>query len=113
MLSLPSACIYTFVSGEGIHWAEEMIIPLIYICLVCTTLSHVLWNKVLAKRGASFCASFYPLQPLTSMLLGIVFLSEKLSFQLAAGAFCIVLAMIVRQKNTGHKIKFIRSANPA
>jgi drug/metabolite transporter (DMT)-like permease len=74
----------------------ELLLPLLYICIICTALSHLLWNYVLSKENASRCAAYYPLQPLTSMFLGAIFLHESITTNFAIGAILILSAMLLR-----------------
>jgi drug/metabolite transporter (DMT)-like permease len=51
---------------------------------------------VLSKEDATRCAAYYPLQPLTSMLLGAIFLKESVSINFAIGTLFILAAMVLR-----------------
>ena len=68
---------------------------LLYIGLICTALSHVLWNKSLKLLPATTCSLFYPIQPLTSAVLAILVLGEKLTVSFIIGAVLIGIGMIV------------------
>jgi drug/metabolite transporter (DMT)-like permease len=74
----------------------ELFLPILYICIVCTALSHLIWNYVLSKENASRCAAYYPLQPLTSMFLGAIFLHESITINFAIGTILILSAMLLR-----------------
>ncbi len=95
VLSLPTAWLYIRVTGAPVSFTGSLWVPLLYTCLVCTALAHLLWNELLQKLPATYCASFYPLQPLTSMLLGVVLLGEEMTLGLILGAACIVAAMVL------------------
>jgi drug/metabolite transporter (DMT)-like permease len=43
---------------------------------------------------ASFCSMFYPLQPLVSATLGVIFLGEKITVNYLVGAFVICCGII-------------------
>lgn len=70
-------------------------ISLLYIGLICTALSHVLWNKSLKLLPATTCSLFYPIQPLTSAVLAILVLGEKLTISFIIGAVLICIGMTV------------------
>lgn len=95
VLSLPSAWAFIHFTGAMVRFDSSIWAPLLYTCLVCTALAHLLWNELLQKLPATYCASFYPLQPLTSMILGVIILGEKMTPSLLIGAACIVAAMIL------------------
>ncbi len=70
------------------------ILAVLYIAFVCTALSHVLWNKSLSLLSATTCSLFYPVQPMTSALLGILLLGEKLTPAFIAGAAIICIGIL-------------------
>lgn len=71
------------------------IIALLYIGLVCTALSHVFWNRSLKILPATTCSLFYPIQPLTSAVLAIVVLGEKLTLSFIIGTVIICISMVI------------------
>ncbi len=97
VLSLPSALVFIHLTGATVSFAGNL---WMYTCLVCTALAHLLWNELLQKLPATYCASFYPLQPLTSMILGVAILGEEMTPSLLIGAACIVAAMILNSLAT-------------
>lgn len=66
----------------------------LYLGIVCTALPNFLWNKSLSVLEASTCSLFYPLQPLMSVILGMIFLGEELNARFILGGFLIVAAVI-------------------
>jgi drug/metabolite transporter (DMT)-like permease len=62
----------------------------VYIGIVCTAGGLLFWNKALESLDAATCSLFYPLQPLTSALLGILFLHEVLNLNFIAGSVLII-----------------------
>ena len=95
VLSLPTAWAFIRVTGAPVSFTGGLWAPLLYTALVCTAFAHLLWNELLQKLPATYCASFYPLQPLTSMLLGVLLLGEEMTLSLLIGAACIVSAMVL------------------
>ena len=98
VFSLPAAYAYYRISGETLHMTSSLILPILYICLICTALSHFLWNRSLRTYGAAYCTSFYPLQPIVSMTLGVLLLSEPMTAAFLIGLVLIVAAMVIRGK---------------
>lgn len=95
VLSLPTAWAFIRVTGSPVSFTGGLWAPLLYTSLVCTAFAHLMWNELLQKLPATYCASFYPLQPLTSMLLGVLLLGEEMTLSLLIGAACIVSAMVL------------------
>lgn len=79
------------------------VLSLLYIAFVCTALSHVFWNRALKILPATTCSLFYPLQPLTSAVLAIFVLGEKLTVSFIVGAIIICLGMIVAVTESNKK----------
>ena len=89
------------------NFTFESILAVLYIAFICTALSHVFWNKSLSLLDATTCSLFYPIQPLTSAVLGIALLGETVSISFITGAiiicFGIICAVIVPEKKEGKK----------
>ena len=67
----------------------KYILVLFYVAIFCTTIPHSLWNYCLSRAEASTCSLFYPIQPLTSMVLGVLLLNEHMTVGFIAGAVLI------------------------
>lgn len=68
----------------------SVILGLVYIGLVCTAFTNILWNKSLSMIDAGSCALFYPLQPMISVLFGCLFLGESINSCFVVGAVFIL-----------------------
>lgn len=75
-------------------WQPEYILLLLYVSIICTAATHMMWNYCLSKIEASQCSLFMPIQPLTSMLLGVVLLGETISLNLVVGAVLTVIGIL-------------------
>ena len=69
----------------------------VYIALICTGLAQLLWNRSLAFLNAGTCSMFYPLQPVTSTLFGVLFLGEKLTVSFLLGGAIIICGILISQ----------------
>lgn len=117
--TLPSALLWMHFTGETVHFSGSLILPLLYVCVICTAVAHLLWNYALSNGNASECAAFYPFQPVTSMLLGVLFLGEVCSTGFIIGTAMILFSIVIRQMHFGHFHRghlggnFHRPARPA
>ena len=68
---------------------------LLYMGIFCTGVTYILWNRSLSRLPAANCSAFYPIQPLTSALLGALFFHEKIGLSFAAGAVCITAGILL------------------
>lgn len=66
------------------------VLCLLYMGFCCTGVAYILWNSSLAALPASTCSSFYPIQPLTSAVLGILVFHETITTSFIVGALFIV-----------------------
>ncbi len=67
-----------------------IVIWIIYIGIVCTAGGLLFWNKALELLDAATCSLFYPIQPLTSAILGVMFLGEMLNWNFIVGSTLII-----------------------
>lgn len=95
ILALPTALLFVKINHISVLFSNKLLFPLLYICIICTALSHVAWNYALSISNATHCAAFYPLQPISSMLFGLLLLHEKLNPGFLIGSACILFAMIL------------------
>ena len=70
------------------------VLAVLFMALVGTATAHSLWNYSLSKMDASFCSMFYPLQPLTSSVLGVLLLGERITANFVVGGVIICLGIV-------------------
>lgn len=92
--NLPVAAVETAAAG-GIAFDLGTVGALLYMGIACTGLGHLLWNKSLSVLPAGTCSLFYPIQPVTSVLLGALFLGETISIKTVIGGLLIALGIII------------------
>ena len=77
-----------------ISFPPASIIAFLYMGTIGTAAPHSLWNYCLSKMDASFCSMFYPLQPLVSATLGVLFLGEQITASYLIGAAVICCGIV-------------------
>lgn len=87
---IPVSAIELNTIGIGQNGSASLIPSVLYMGLVCTALSQMLWNLGLSRLEANQCGMFYPLQPMISTLLGVVILHETISVRFVLGGICII-----------------------
>ena len=80
---------------EGFVLSVNGAVSVLYIAFVCTALSHVFWNRALKLLPATTCSLFYPIQPLTSAVLAVAVLGEKITVSFVLGAIIICAGVLV------------------
>lgn len=81
------------------------VLGLLYMGLVCTAFTNILWNKSLSLLPANTCSAFYPVQTLTSSLLGILLFHEVLTISFLAGTLCIIIGVLISLLEIPRKTK--------
>ena len=74
---------------------REALLACLYMGVLGTAVAHTLWNMSLGLLDASTCSMFYPLQPLTSAVLGVLLLHEVLTWNFVAGGLLICAGVII------------------
>lgn len=105
---IATACTVPFSISEliitsNVQFDWPVIISLLYMGVVCTALAYVFWNKSLSIVEAGECSLFYPVQPMVSVILGVIFLGEHININFIFGAILIiggVLFSILGKKET-------------
>ena len=79
----------------------ESVLAVLYMGVLGTAVTHSLWNYSLRVMDASFCSMFYPMQPLVSSILGVLFLHEAVTPSFVIGALmicCGIVAAVISAK---------------
>lgn len=79
----------------------ESVLAVLYMGVLGTAVTHSLWNYSLRVMDASFCSLFYPMQPLVSSILGVLFLHEAVTPGFVIGALmicCGIVAAVISAK---------------
>ncbi len=109
---LAAACNFVLFFVE--HFTQRTVIQvnlpavlgILYIGIVCTGVAHIFWNQGLASLPASNCSALYPVQPLTSAIMGVIFFHEVIGLSFVVGAACIVAGVLICLLLTGRGLSF-------
>ena len=98
-LLIAAACNLPFAVADtamlrGISIDFQIILSLLYMGIVCSGLAHYLWNKSLSRLPAGTCSLLYPVQPVTSVLLGVLFLHEIVTGKTVIGGLLIIFGIV-------------------
>lgn len=91
-----AVCMAPVALWDLIHHPEinlfrlEIWLPCFYLGVVGTGGAHFLWNFCLSRMEASTCSMFYPIQPLTAVIISVIFLKEQITAGMMIGAIFIV-----------------------
>lgn len=105
LIALPFTLGWAAIELQSHAFAPTMpaLLAVLYMGLAGTALAHSLWNWSLSRMDASFCSMFYPLQPLTSSVLGVVVLGEKITPNFVIGGMIICCGIVAAVKYAKQK----------
>lgn len=101
-LNIPTAAVDIIRQG-GLHLTFPAVMSLVYMGLLATGLAQYLWSKSLSMLEAGVCSLFYPLQPVFSAILGVIFLKEQLKATFFIGAAFILSNVLLSCIWSEHK----------
>ncbi len=80
-------------------FSAQSVLAVLYMGIFGTAVTHSLWNYSLRVMDASFCSMFYPMQPLVSAILGVLFLHETVTPGFILGALMICGGIVAAVKS--------------
>ena len=86
-----------------ISWTGPYVASLLYSGFVGTGLAWVLWLGLVRAGEASRVAAYVFFVPLVSVVIGALFLDERLSISLLVGATLVVSGIYLANRTTGGK----------
>ena len=93
--NIPMAIGEIVITKPLVQFDAIVVVLLLYIGVLCTALTNILWNKCLSSLEANTCSAFYPVQPLTSSFFGILFFQETLTLPFLIGFVLIVAGVLI------------------
>lgn len=96
LLHIPTAVISAVASEAGsMHVTLPAVLAILYMGVIGTGLAQSMWSRSLALLEAGTCSLFYPLQPFFSVVLGVIFLGERLGPRFFIGSALIVADVLI------------------
>lgn len=83
------------VTHQHVTVNAAVVFGLLFLGIFCTGVAYILWNEGLATLPASNCSALYPIQPLTSTVMGVLFFHEVVGLNFVAGAACIIVGVLL------------------
>ena len=94
---------------DAIKTAEPLVWwAVLYLGLIMTCFGYFLWNTLIRRHDVGLIAPFLLLLPVFSVIGGVIFLGEDLTFQKFYGGFVILIgvAVITFQPSLFFRVKF-------
>lgn len=99
------------LTHQAVTVNPQLVLGLLFLGIFCTGVAYILWNEGLASLPASNCSALYPIQPLTSTVMGVLFFHEAVGLSFVGGAVCIIIGVLLtllggrRRVRTALKVK--------
>lgn len=87
------------LQSAACSFSVQSVLAVLYMGIFGTAVTHSLWNYSLRVMDASFCSMFYPMQPLVSAILGVLFLHETVTPGFILGALMICGGIVAAVKS--------------
>lgn len=87
------------LQSAACSFSAQSVLAVLYMGIFGTAVTHSLWNYSLRVMDASFCSMFYPMQPLVSAILGVLFLHETVTPSFILGALMICGGIVAAVKS--------------
>ena len=87
------------LQSAACSFSVQSVLAVLYMGIFGTAVTHSLWNYSLRMMDASFCSMFYPMQPLVSAILGVLFLHETVTPSFILGALMICGGIVAAVKS--------------
>ena len=87
------------LQSAACSFSVQSVLAVLYMGIFGTAVTHSLWKYSLRVMDASFCSMFYPMQPLVSAILGVLFLHETVTPSFILGALMICGGIVAAVKS--------------
>jgi drug/metabolite transporter (DMT)-like permease len=93
--------LFSFLDSANNQWSEVAFLnvaqwfALLFLAIGCSVLAYFAYNVALSKRDASRVAVYFYFEPVVTIILGVTFLSEHLTWQIVIGAVVIGASVLL------------------
>ena len=91
----------SFLDPAGNQWGKIILldvtqwIALLFLAVVCSVLAYFAYNVALNNRDATHVTVYFYMEPVVTVVLGMVVLGEQLTWQIIIGAIAIGASVVV------------------
>jgi len=115
LITFISAVTFTIVSLASLNWDLRSffaplgnisyILPLLFLCVVCSILANLMVNYAASKMSVFKLASFGAISTLVSTFMGVIVLGDPVSWPLLGGAAMIIIGVqqVIRPDKSKNK----------
>lgn len=98
MLAEPMSPMSTLFRGD-------VLANMLFLALICSMAAFLIWNFVIKKIGAIRSSNYLYLDPVISIIMGVIILNERVGIVAVVGCTLVLLGVIMVEKSSkNHKI---------
>ncbi|MBR5638225.1 MAG: DMT family transporter [Muribaculaceae bacterium] len=81
----------------------DLLANMLFLALICSMAAFFIWNLVIKKIGAIRSSNYLYLDPIISILMGVILIGEKVTTIAVIGCALVLLGVIMVEKLTAKK----------
>jgi drug/metabolite transporter (DMT)-like permease len=83
----------------------DVLLNMLFLALICSMAAFFIWNLVIKKIGAIRSSNYLYLDPIVSIIMGVIVLNEKVGLVAVIGCALVLLGVILVEKASTQKHK--------
>ena len=76
----------------------DVLLNMLFLALVCSMAAFFIWNLIIKKIGAISASNYLYLEPVVSIVIGILMLGEPVGLVAVAGCALVLMGVIMVEK---------------
>lgn len=81
----------------------DLLANMLFLALICSMAAFFIWNLVIKKIGAIRSSNYLYLDPIVSIVMGVILLGEKVTTVAVLGCTLVLVGVIMVEKLTDKK----------
>mgnify|MGYP002857647605 CR=1 FL=1 len=82
----------------------DLLANMLFLALICSMAAFFIWNLVIKKIGAIRSSNYLYLDPIISILMGVILIGEKVTTIAVIGCALVLIGVIMVEKLTSHNL---------
>lgn len=83
----------------------DVLLNMLFLALICSMAAFFIWNLVIKKIGAIRSSNYLYLDPIVSIIMGVIVLNERVGLVAVIGCALVLLGVILVEKASTQKHK--------
>ena len=83
----------------------DILFNMLFLALICSMAAFFIWNLVIKKIGAIRSSNYLYLDPIVSIIIGVIVLNERVGMIAVVGCALVLLGVIIVEKTSAKNNK--------